>query len=81
MNDTGSTSKHAITKVECVGSLLVPQQDLKELSKQTDKELASSNPNGGSNSSNLVRRITEAIGKPVSKETEEEIENWMAWSG
>lgn len=88
-------TKHLTSKdVECVGSLLVPQQDLKELSEVTGNQESdesegsqsnlqgpSSNPNEGLNSSTLMRRITEEMRKPVSKESEDEIEElWMTWS-
>ena len=78
-------------KVECVGSLLVHQTDMKELterSKGAGAPLVHSTDytrkgeqvkESNQASPSLVRRITEKLKKPLTDEEMEEMEDWTCF--
>ena len=75
-------------KVECVGSLLVHQTDLKELTEATHE--GSQTKDSGSTEApekkkeeesipSLVRRVTEKLKQPLTDEELEVMEEWQAF--
>lgn len=78
-----------VTNVECVGSLLVNQDEMKEFS-ETLKETTTTSPKEGgaphvnskpdSKGPGLVRRITQKLMEPMSEEELEEIEDWTSYN-
>jgi len=75
-------------KVECVGSLLVHQTDLKELTEATHAGSSETKKDSGSSTEpkkeqesvpSLVRRVTEKLKQPLTDEELEVMEEWQAF--
>jgi len=83
------TEKPEKKAVECVGSLLVPQEELKDLSEslqhqreekeQQHASKAEESHTKEESTAGLVRRITKKMMEPMTDEQLQEMEDWTSY--